>query len=245
MTILNLDNNGKVKYESKKENDVLLDVFLKKSVEDLDTLGIDYDFDEIKKDKDWRNYIECKVKVLMRIESWSCFNEKIKDGEETTIKSFYKEIFLKPFLKKTGFIKVSMKVGNKKEIEQYLNLKDYFNPNKKENKEFDLKPIKKESSLEKLNFKYLYNWFYLSFWNNPNEPIKQVENLYILKYRFPFTKKIELEKSKIPVSDVVQINFTRQDISTPVKKQELFESVSNYLLTKIDLTQDIQEIKLN
>jgi len=59
----------KIKFEGVKEQEVLIDVFLKKSVEDLKSIEIEYDFEKIRQDEDWRKYIEYKLKTLMGVEN--------------------------------------------------------------------------------------------------------------------------------------------------------------------------------
>ncbi len=223
----------KVKFKSKKENEVLVDVFLKKSVEDLGKLWIDYDFDDIRNKKDWREYIECKLKVVMGVD--------LEKNNEIKIEYFYKNNIWIKFQKEKELFKWKL---------DYVNLKDYFYPFKVKNNQqkynFGINYIKKESSLEKLNFNYFYNWFYFSFWNNPDEPTEWIENLYVLKYRFPFVEKIDLNKGKIKVFDVIQIKFSyKQNITSWTKKYAIFRDIANFLLTKVDITQDIQEIKID
>jgi len=232
MKILEMKND-KIKFNSKKENEVLIDVFLRKSFDELTRLWSVLDFDEMKNDKNWRKYIECKLKVLMWVNDGSCFDEELE--------KFYKKNILDEFLEEKWFNKIDEK--------ENINLKNYFwtKQSKYENNiNFELEPIKKQESLEKLKFNYFPNWFFFSFWNSPTEPTIKIKHLYVLKYRFPFKTEITLEINEIQVSDVIQIKFNlAQDISSQEKEKSLLQSVSNFLLSKVDLTQDIQEIKIN
>jgi len=229
MKIFNLKGEN-IKFESKKENDVLVDVFLKKSVEDLKKLGIYYNFDGIRKDKDWREYIKCKLKVVMGIESWDCFDEKIKN--------FYKENILDKFLEEKWYIyieKDKKKLWNNLELEVYF--RPLYNGNSKNNTSLKLSKLEEWEIVNNndLEFKDFINWFYFySIWSWA---------ICVLKYRFPFIEKLRLEKEKITKDDIIQINFDK-GISPENKKEKILEDVSNFLLTKVDLTQDIQEIEL-
>jgi len=70
--------------------------------------------------------------------------------------------------------------------------------------------------------------------------------LYVFKYRLPLKdkEKITVDTSKLRPDDIIQIKFNTTIDLPEDNKEALFKNISNYLLTKVDLTQDIQKIRI-
>jgi len=252
MKILEIKND-KVKFNSKKENEVLIDVFLKKSFNELTQLWLALDFDEMKKDESWRDYIECKLKVLMGVDNGKCFNKKIED--------FYKENILDRFLEKKW---INQNITVKK-----IDLKDYFGKNYEYNKDniYLLSREEKIRKMERLVFelfsffnerekKYeehnieiddLWNWFYWYI----DDSLKLI---IAYKYRLSFELLSELEnlanwdikeKKYIKKINIYNKNEFKDYIVLAYKGNINNSDILSFLLSKVDLTQDIQEIKID
>ena len=232
----------KVKFKSKKENEVLVDVFFKKSVEDLDKIWINYNFDDIRNNKDWRDYIECKLKVVMGVEKNKDEEEKNNSCFDKNITDFYKENILDKFLKEKWLDQL------KDEESLSLDLKNYFyveQDNIDEEKidwwymnflKIDKNILSKDITRtlkgrfdiymdKEISFK-CENWFF--YYQDEEKDI-----LIIYKYRLP----IDDINTKFIVNEE-NFFFSRDRLA---KEEDLIF----FLLTKVDLTQDIQEIKIS
>jgi len=232
--------NDKVKFNSKKENEVLIDVFLRKSFDELTRIWLVLDFDEMKNDKNWRKYIEYKLKVLMWVNDRSCFDEELE--------KFYKKNILNEFLEKKWFNKFNM---YKELILSELNLEEYFSKkienDRSENifilndsKKVDFiwfvdkfKKIKKWKKVsESISF-YDKNWLF-AFIDYDNNLILAFKYRLIINFNINvIVKRIKWYLTK----DFILLWFKN--------KNNIKTDLGNFLLSKVDLTQDIQEIKIN
>jgi len=216
MGILKIKNK-KIKFEGIKEQEVLIDVFLKKSVEDLKSIGIEYDFEKIRQDEDWRKYIECKLKTLMGVEKWDCLDN---------IKNFYKEKILDKFCEEKWLDKLFNskwldKIKSEDNMKSMLNsliLESYFEKSKINDTGIEKLDLKKNwLKLEWLDFLGIVHWFVFMAWARQT---KGYYNLYIYKYRLPLSK---INAKIIYLIDMLDIFYVKLETVTQAKVDELVD----------------------
>jgi len=220
MKILEIQED-KIKFNSLKENEILINTFLQQSLIDLENIGI-YSFFNIEEDKKryalYKRYIECKIKKLMWVES-DCFDRGLTE--------FYVKNILFYFLELIGQDGVLKTISDFSNIMEIIDLNSYFTTFVRDNKDllnFTLQKVK--LNVDKLNFKVI-NGFVISD-SGTNE-------IYVYKYRLPL--KLFLLNTYNLWENLFKLNGYD-------KKVNSIDNVLNFLISKIDLTKDIQEIQV-